>query len=110
MSASNGVGRSGCKLGCGHDPVQATGRSRESWSCGCGQSSKRLQSSRWYLAKSPVYVGDAPAGYWVQARRPETRETTEESFAHIRDAIARATELIRAGYSVEIRSAAPPAS
>ena len=52
------------------------------------------------LAKSPVDVGDAPAGYWVQARHPETRETTEEGFAHIRDAIARATELIRAGYSV----------
>jgi hypothetical protein len=52
------------------------------------------------LAKSPVDVGDAPAGYWVQARNPETTETTEESFAHIRDAIARATELVRSGYSV----------
>jgi hypothetical protein len=108
MSASNGVGRSGCKLGCGRDPDQATGRSRGSWSSGCGQSSKRLQSSRWHLAKSPVDVGDAPAGYWVQARHPETRETTEESFAHIGDAIARAAELVRDGYIVEIKSSNPP--
>ena len=54
--------------------------------------------------KSPVDVGDAPAGYWVHARHPETGETAEESFAHIRDAIARAAELVRDGYIVEIKS------
>jgi hypothetical protein len=52
----------------------------------------------------------SPTGYLVQAQHPETGETAEESFAHIDDAIARAAELIRAGYSVEIRSAASSAS
>lgn len=57
-----------------------------------------------------VRAGEALAGYLVQAQHPETGETAEESFAHIDDAIARAAELIRAGYGVEIRSAASPAS
>jgi hypothetical protein len=57
-----------------------------------------------------VRAGEALASYLVQAQHPETGETAEESFAHIDDAIARAAELIRAGYSVEIRSAASPAS
>jgi hypothetical protein len=41
----------------------------------------------------------------VQAQQPKTGETTEEGFAGIKDAIARAADLIRAGYIVEIRSA-----
>jgi hypothetical protein len=57
-----------------------------------------------------VRAGEALASYLAQAQHPETGETAEESFAHIDDAIARAAELIRAGYGVEIRSAAPPAS
>jgi hypothetical protein len=52
-----------------------------------------------------VEVGETPAGYLVQAQHPETGETAEESFVDIKDAIARAAELIRAGYSVEISSA-----
>jgi hypothetical protein len=61
------------------------------------------------LPKSGVQVDEASAGYSVQARHPETSETAGESFAHIEDAIARAAELIRAGYIVEIRSATSPA-
>jgi hypothetical protein len=53
-------------------------------------------------------VGETPAGYSVQAKHPETGETAGESFADIKDAIARAAELIRAGYVVEIRSATSP--
>jgi len=58
---------------------------------------------------SCVEVGETPAGYSVRAQHPETGETAEESFAVIKHAIARAAELIRAGYIVEIRSATPPA-
>jgi hypothetical protein len=52
-----------------------------------------------------VEVGETPAGYSVRAQHPETGETAVESFADIKHAIARAAELIRAGYIVEIRSA-----
>jgi hypothetical protein len=51
-----------------------------------------------------VQVDEASAGYSVQARHPETGETAGESFAHIKDAIARAAELVRDGYSVEIKT------
>jgi hypothetical protein len=56
-----------------------------------------------------VETGETPAGYSVQAQHPETGETTGESFADIKDAIARAAELARAGYIVEIRSTTQPA-
>ena len=49
-------------------------------------------------------VGETPASYLVEAQHPETGETTGESFANIKDAIARAAELVRASYIVEIRS------
>ena len=49
-------------------------------------------------------VEETPAGYLVLAERPETGETAGGSFADIAEAIARATELIRASYIVEIRS------
>jgi hypothetical protein len=49
-------------------------------------------------------VSKTPAGYSVQARHPKTGETAAESFADIKDAVARAADLIRAGYIVEIRS------
>ena len=35
-------------------------------------------------------VGETPAGYSVQAQHPETEETVGESFADIKDAVARA--------------------
>ena len=54
-------------------------------------------------------AGEIPAGYSVQAQHPETGETAGEDFADITHAIARAAELIRAGYIVEIRSATSPA-
>jgi hypothetical protein len=54
-------------------------------------------------------IGQAPTGYLVLTRHPETGEAAGESFTHIKDAIARAAELIRDGYSVEIKSATSPA-
>jgi hypothetical protein len=51
----------------------------------------------------------SPTGYLVQAHQPETGETAGESVADMKGAIARAVELIRAGYIVEITSAASPA-
>ena len=48
-------------------------------------------------------------GYAVQARHPKTAKPTEEKFADIKDAIAHAADLIRAGYIVEIRSDTSPA-
>ena len=50
-----------------------------------------------------------PVGYLVQVHQPETGETAEESVADMKGAIARAVELIRAGYIVEITSATSPA-
>ena len=49
-------------------------------------------------------AGKTPSSYLVQAQEPETGETAGGSFADIKDAIARAAELIRASYIVEIRS------
>jgi hypothetical protein len=54
-------------------------------------------------------VSETPAGYSVQAQHPETGETVGESFADMKNAIARAADLIRAGYIVEIRSGKSPA-
>jgi len=56
-----------------------------------------------------VDIGETPAGYSVQAQHPETGETIEESCANINDAVARAAELIRAGYVAVIKSTKPPA-
>jgi hypothetical protein len=53
-------------------------------------------------------VSDTPTGYLVQAQHHTTGQTAEEGFSSIRDAIARATDLIGAGYLVEIRSATLP--
>jgi hypothetical protein len=52
-----------------------------------------------------MQVSEPPAPYSVQAKHPKTLETAEEGFVSIRDAIARATDLVRAGYIVEITSA-----
>lgn len=49
-------------------------------------------------------IGDTPASYLVEAQHPETGEIAGETFANIKDAIARAAELVRASYIVEIRS------
>jgi hypothetical protein len=51
----------------------------------------------------------SPTGYLVQAHQPETGETAGESVADMKSVIARAVELIRAGYIVKITSAASPA-
>ena len=51
----------------------------------------------------------SPVDYLVQAHQPVTGETAGERVADMKGAIARAVELIRAGYIVEITSAASPA-
>lgn len=49
----------------------------------------------------------ARAGYPLHAERPDCTDIVDESCATIRRAVARAAELARAGYVVEI---GPPAS
>ena len=48
-----------------------------------------------------------PGGYMVRAEHVATRSALEETYAGIPVVIARAVELLREGYGVEIRSVAP---
>jgi hypothetical protein len=52
-------------------------------------------------------TGEIRSGYTVRAEHPESGLALEERYAGIPAAIARAVELLREGYAVEIRSVAP---
>ena len=50
---------------------------------------------------------ETPGGYSVRAVNRESGSAIKESYAGIAAAIARSAELLRDGYTVEIRSVAP---
>ena len=51
-------------------------------------------------------TGKSKASYSLQARHPNGGDTISESYATMKAAVARAVELLQAGYTVEIAS--PP--